>query len=60
MKRLSIVRVAHAYGVSIADIAQRLGIRNRTLSHRINNNPRVETLYQVAESIGCDVTDLFR
>lgn len=59
MKRLSIVRVAHAHGVSIADIAQRLGISNRTLSHRINNNPRVETLYQVAESIGCDITALF-
>jgi len=59
MKRLSIVRVAHAHGVSIADIAQRLGVSNRTLSHRINSNPRLETLYQVAEIIGCDVTELF-
>lgn len=59
MKKLSIVRVAHAHGVSIADIAQRLGVSNRTLSHRINSNPRVQTLYEIAEIIGCDITDLF-
>ena len=59
MKRLSIVRVAHANGITIAELARRLGISDRTLSHRINNNPRVETLYEIAEIIGCDITDLF-
>ena len=59
MKRLCIVRVAHAHGLTIAELARRLGISDRTLSHRINNNPRLETLYEVAEIIGCDITDLF-
>ena len=59
MKRLCIVRVAHAHGLTIAELARRMGISDRTLSHRINNNPRVQTLYEIAEIIGCDITDLF-
>lgn len=59
MKKLSVTRVAHRYGTSIQEIADRLGISRRALSARINNNPTLGSLYDIARAIGCDITDLF-
>jgi len=60
MKRLAVARVSHEYGTSINEIAQKLGISRRALSSRINDNPKLSSLIEIAEAIGCDITDLFR
>lgn len=60
MKRLDVVRAAHERGMSIKEIAGKLGISSNALSARNNGNPTLKALYEIAEAIGCDITDLFR
>lgn len=59
MKKIAIVRVAHQYGVTIPMIADKLGLKERTLSWRMAQDMRLSFLYDIAQAIGCDVTDLF-
>lgn len=60
MKVLDVVRAAHERGTSINEISSKLGITRNALSHRVNGNPTLKALYEIAEAIGCDITDLFR
>lgn len=60
MKKLAVARVAHEYGISMQEVAEKLGISRRALSSRVNENPTLSSLTQVAEVIGCDITDLFK
>nr|DAD67551.1 MAG TPA: Cro/C1-type HTH DNA-binding domain protein [Siphoviridae sp. cttU829] len=60
MKRLDVVRAAHERGMNIAGLAQKLGISRFALSSRINANPTLNSLYEIAEALKCDITDLFR
>lgn len=60
MKSLDVTRAAHERGTSIQEIAERLGISRRALSSRINSNPTLKSLKEIAEAIGCDITELFR
>lgn len=53
MKRLSVTRVAHEYGTSIQEVADKLGISRRALSSRINSNPTLNSLQEIAGAIGC-------
>lgn len=57
---LDVTRAAHERGTSIQEIADKLGISRRALSSRINSNPTLNSLREIAEAIGCDITDLFR
>ena len=50
MKKIAIVRVAHQHGVTIPMIADKLGLKE---------DMRLSFLYEIAQAIGCDVTDLF-
>lgn len=60
MKKLSILRAAHENGISVADVAKKLGISTRALSARSKGNPTLNSLYEIARAIGCDITDLFQ
>ena len=60
MKTLNVTRVAHERGTSIQEIADKLGISRRALSSRINSNPTLNSLQEISEAIGCDITDLFK
>lgn len=60
MKILDIARAAHERGTSINEVAEKMGVTRVALSHRINGNPTIKSLYEIAEYIGCDITDLFR
>ena len=53
------MRVAHQHGVTIPMIADKLGLKERTLSWRMAQDMRLSFLYDIAQAIGCDVTDLF-
>ena len=59
MKKIAIVRVAHQHGFTIPMIADKLGLKERTLSWRMAQDMRLSFLYEIAQAIGCDVTDLF-
>jgi len=56
---LNIKKVIKAHGLTVKDVAVRMGITNVGLSYHINGNPSVEVLERVARAIGCDVRDLF-
>lgn len=45
-------------GVTKPQLAEALGIRLPSVYCIINGNPTVDTLYRVAEALGCSVHDL--
>lgn len=60
MKKLDMMRAIKERGFMAKDVADKLGITTVAMSLRTNaKNPRLDTMVQIAEIIGCDVTDLF-
>lgn len=59
MKKLDIARTFSEYGLKAKDVAERLGITSMAISSRINRNPTVSSLEEIAEAVGCDITDFF-
>ena len=60
MKKLDMMRAIKERGFMAKDIADKLGITTVAMSLRTNaKNPRLDTMSQIAEIIGCDITDLF-
>ena len=60
MKKLDMMRAIKEHGFMAKDVADKLGITTVAMSLRTNaKNPRLDTMVQIAEVIGCDVTDLF-
>ena len=54
------MRAIKERGFMAKDVADKLGITTVAMSLRTNaKNPRLDTMVQIAEVIGCDVTDLF-
>ena len=58
-KILRIKEVIKEHGLTIGEVANRMGIHRITLSTHINGNPSVEVLSRIAAAVGCKVTDLF-
>ena len=60
MKKLDMMRAIKEHGFMAKDVADKLGITTVAMSLRTNaKNPRLDTMIQIAEIIGCDITDLF-
>lgn len=60
MKKLDMMRAIKERGFMAKEVADKLGITTVAMSLRTNaKNPRLDTMVQIAEVIGCDVTDLF-
>ena len=60
MKKLDMMRAIKERGFMAKDVADKLGITTVAMSLRTNaKNPRLDTMVQIAEVIGCDITDLF-
>ena len=60
MKKLDMMRAIKERGFMAKDVADKLGITTVAMSSRTNaKNPRLDTMIQIAEIIGCDITDLF-
>lgn len=58
-KILKIKEVIKEHGLTIGEVANRMGIHRITLSTHITGNPSVDVLSRIATAIGCKVTDLF-
>ena len=56
---LRIKDVIKEKGMTITELADKMGINRVSLSSMVNGNPTVETLNKIADAIGCPVTELF-
>lgn len=60
MKKLDIKRALSEHNMTQANLYQKIGMSPQAICMIIkNNNPTVAKLMQIAEGIGCDITDLF-
>lgn len=60
MKKLDIKRALLEHHMTQVELAQKSGIIAQNISAIIKGgNPTVAKLIQIAEGIGCDITDLF-
>lgn len=56
---LKIRELARSKGMTMAQIAEKLGINPITLSQSLNGNPTLSRLTEVANVLGVDVSELF-
>ena len=56
---MDIKRVIKAKGLTVKEVAERMGIAREGLSNHINGNPSVQVLERIATAIGCEVSDFF-
>lgn len=56
---LRIKEIAKQKGMTMEDLAERLGINRVSLSRNINGNPTMETLNKIADALGVNIRDLF-
>ena len=56
---LKIREVARSKGMTMAQIAEKLGINPITLSQSLNGNPTLSRQTEVANVLGVDVSELF-
>lgn len=60
MKKLDIKRALSEHNMSQIDLCQKIGVAQQNMSAIVRSgNPTVAKLMQIAEGIGCDITDLF-
>ena len=48
-----------AHGLTVKEVAERMGITSVGLSQHINGNPSVEVLHRIASAVGCEVGEFF-
>jgi transcriptional regulator with XRE-family HTH domain len=56
---MDIKRVIKEHGLTVEQVAIRMGVTKGGLSQNINGNPTAEKLQQIANAIGCEVGDFF-
>ena len=56
---MDIKRVIKEHGLTVEQVAKRMGVTKGGLSQNINGNPTAEKLQQIANAIGCEVGDFF-
>lgn len=56
---LRVKEIAKARGMSMGDLAEKMGISPVTLSQSLNRNPTLGRLTEVANILEVDVADLF-
>ena len=60
MKKLDIKRALADHNMSQIDLCQKIGVAQQNMSAIVRSgNPTVAKLMQIAEGIGCDITELF-
>jgi transcriptional regulator with XRE-family HTH domain len=57
---LKIVELAHQRGLTMSDIAKRIGISRVNLSSSLNGNPTLSRLKEVAAILNVEVSELFK
>lgn len=57
---LRVVELAHQRGLTMSDIAKKVGISRVNLSNSLNGNPTLSRLTEVANILGVEVSELFK
>ena len=60
MSTLKAKEIIKEKGMTIEEVASKMGITKGSLSSALNGNPTVSYLTRVADTINCDIRDLFR
>ena len=60
MSTLKAKEVIEKKGMTIEEVASKMGITKGSLSAALNGNPTVSYLTRLANAIDCDIRDLFR
>lgn len=60
MSTLKAKEVIKKKGMTIEEVASKMGITKGSLSAALNGNPTVSYLTRLANAIDCDIRDLFR
>ena len=58
MKKLDIKRALREHNMTQVELCKKTGLLTQNMSPIINGNPTISKLFQIAEGIGCDITDL--
>lgn len=56
---MRIKEVCKEKGITVSQLAEKMGIKQESLSRAINGNPTLETLEKIAFALGVDVPELF-
>lgn len=56
---MDIKRVVKEHGYTYDMIAEQMGINRTSLSQSLNKNPTLKRLQEVADIIGCDISEFF-
>ena len=59
MKHLDIKRALADHNITQVQLGEKLGLSPQSLTSVIKGNPTIKKLEDIAEGIGCDITDLF-
>lgn len=56
---MRIKEVCKEKGITVSQLAEKMGIKQESLSRAINGNPTLETLERIASALDVDVPELF-
>ena len=56
---MRIKEVCKEKGITVSQLAEKMGIKQESLSRAINGNPPLETLERIANALEVDVPELF-
>ena len=56
---VTVKKLCNSQGLTLKDLANKMGIASESLSRTINGNPQLATLENIAKCLGVDVRDLF-
>ena len=59
MKKLDIKRALREHNMTQVELCKKTGLLTQNMSPIINGNPTISKLFQIAEGLGCAITDLF-
>lgn len=55
----TVKKLCNSQGLTLKDLANKMGIASESLSRALNGNPQLTTLENIAKCLGVDVRDLF-
>lgn len=55
---IRIKEVINKKGYEIQQVAEKLGVSRQSLHNKMNGNPSIKTLKEIADAINCDVHEL--
>lgn len=56
---MRIKEVCKEKGITVSQLAEKMGIKQESLSRAINGNPTLETLERIANALEVDIIELF-